>query len=75
MRTLLIGALAATLVGCSCLLPPQASMEACTNGFACFDRTTASQPIELASNQSNCNVRVRPETSRRIAEFSKHEAD
>jgi hypothetical protein len=49
MRTLLIGALAATLVGCSCLLPPQASIEGCTdaNGFACFDRMAASQPIEL----------------------------
>ena len=48
MRTLLIGALAATLVGCSCLLPPQASMEACTdaNGLACFDMTAANQPIE-----------------------------
>ena len=48
MRVLLIGALAATLVGCNCLLPPQASIEACTvaNGFACFDRTAASQPIE-----------------------------
>jgi Type VI secretion system VasI, EvfG, VC_A0118 len=48
MRTLLIGLLAATLVGCSCLLPPQAGMESCTdaNGFACFDRTAASQPIE-----------------------------
>jgi hypothetical protein len=48
MRTLLIGALAATLVGCSCLLPPQASIEGCTdgNGFACFDRMAASQPIE-----------------------------
>ena len=48
MRTLLIGTLAATLVGCSCLLPPQASMEACTDasGFACFDRTVASQPVE-----------------------------
>jgi hypothetical protein len=48
MRTLLIGTLAATLVGCSCLLPPQASREACTdaNGFACYDRTAASQPIE-----------------------------
>jgi hypothetical protein len=48
MRTLLVGALAATLVGCSCLLPPQASIEGCTdaNGFACFDRTAASQPIE-----------------------------
>ncbi len=48
MRALLIGALAATLVGCSCLLPPQAGIEGCTdaNGFACFDRTAASQPIE-----------------------------
>ena len=48
MRTLLIGALSATLVGCSCLLPPQASMEACTdaNGLACFDMTAANQPIE-----------------------------
>jgi hypothetical protein len=48
MRTLLIGALAATLVGCSCPLPPQASMESCTNAnrSACFDRMAASWPIE-----------------------------
>jgi len=48
MRTLLIGVLAATLAGCSCLSPPQAGVEACTdaNWFACFDRTAASQPIE-----------------------------
>ena len=49
MRTILVGTLAATLVGCSCLLPPQTVMESCTdaNGFACFDRMAASQPIEL----------------------------
>ena len=48
MRTLLMGVLAATLVGCSCPLPPQASMEACTdpNGFGCLNRTAASRPIE-----------------------------
>jgi hypothetical protein len=48
MRTLLIGVLAVTLAGCSCLSPPQAGVEACTDGnwFACFDRTAASQPIE-----------------------------
>src|SRR5437667_3684596 len=48
MRTILVGTLAATLVGCSCLLPPQTVMESCTdaNGFACFDRAVASQPIE-----------------------------
>jgi hypothetical protein len=48
MRTALVGALAATLVGCSCPWPPPAGMESCAgaNGFACFDRTAASQPIE-----------------------------
>ena len=47
MRALLIGALAATLVGCSCLLPPQASVEGCpdANGLACIDRSSASLPI------------------------------
>jgi hypothetical protein len=47
MRALVIGALAATLVGCSCLLPPQASIEGCTdaNGLACFGRSSASEPI------------------------------
>jgi hypothetical protein len=48
MRTLLIGALAATLAGCSCPSLPHASMEPCTdtNRFACFDRTAASWPVE-----------------------------
>jgi hypothetical protein len=47
MRTLLIVALAATLVGCSCPLLRQASLEACpdANGF-CFDGMPVSQPIE-----------------------------
>ena len=64
MRTLLIGALAATLVGCSCLVPPQAGMEACmdANGFACFDKTAASQPIEprpasFKANSETINVK------------------
>jgi Type VI secretion system VasI, EvfG, VC_A0118 len=48
MRALLVGALATTLVGCGCLSPPRAAMKSCTdgNGFACFDRTAASWPIE-----------------------------
>ena len=46
MRTLLIGALAATLVGCSCLLPPQASMEACTDTNGCLNRMAATRPVE-----------------------------
>jgi Type VI secretion system VasI, EvfG, VC_A0118 len=51
VRALLIGALAATLAGCSCLLPPQASIEGCTDakGGACFDRMAAGQPIEPKS--------------------------
>ena len=64
MRTLLIGTLAATLVGCSCLLPPQASMEACTdpNGFGCLNRTAASRPIEptpASSRTSSATTRVK----------------
>ena len=63
MRTLLIGTLVATLVGCSC--PPQASMEACTdaNGFGCLNRTAASRPIEPAPASSKTNsatTRVKP---------------
>jgi hypothetical protein len=48
MRTLLVGALAATLASCSCPLRPQTGLESCTdaNGFGCFDRMAASQPIE-----------------------------
>jgi hypothetical protein len=48
MRLLLIGALAATLVGCSCPLRPQVGMELCpdANGFACFDSTDRSLSIE-----------------------------
>jgi hypothetical protein len=47
MRTLVIVALAATLVGCSCPLQRQASLDACpdANGF-CYDGTPANQPIE-----------------------------
>jgi hypothetical protein len=57
MRTLLIGVLAATLVGCSCPLPPQASMEACTdpNGFGCLNRMAASRPIEPTPQSSKTN--------------------
>ena len=65
MRTLLIGALAATLVGCSYPLPPQASMEACTdaNGLGRLNRTAASRPIEPApasSRTSSETTKVKP---------------
>jgi hypothetical protein len=65
MRTLLIGTLAATLVGCSRLLPPQVGMEACTDAhpFACFNRIAASQPIEpkpASSKTSSATTKPRP---------------
>ena len=55
MRTLLIGILAATLVGCSYPLSPQASMEACANpnGFGGGpNKMAASRPIEPAPASS-----------------------
>ena len=73
MRTLLVGALAATLVGCNCRLPQQANIESCTdaNRFACFDRAAASQPIEpepasfktnLATKEINSTIAAKTET-------------
>jgi hypothetical protein len=60
MRTLLIGTLAASLVGCSRLLPP----EACTDAhpFACFNSIAAGQPIEptpASSKTSSATTKVR----------------
>ena len=57
MRTLLIGALAATLVGCSYPSPPQASMDACTDatGLGCLNMTAASRQIEPAPALSKTN--------------------
>jgi hypothetical protein len=48
VRTILVGALAATLVGCSFPLRQQAGFDSCAdaNGLTCLDRTAASQPIE-----------------------------
>ena len=45
MRTLLIGALAVILAGCSCLNSPQAMLEGCTSK-GCFYTTAASPPVE-----------------------------
>lgn len=57
MRTLLMGALSATLVGCSCPSRQQAALDSCAdaNGFARFDKTAASQPIEPTPVSSKIN--------------------
>jgi hypothetical protein len=55
MRTLLIGALAATLVGCSCPQTSQLSMQT-------FERTSAGQPIEaepVSLNAKSATSKVR----------------
>jgi hypothetical protein len=67
MRTLLIVALAATLVGCSCPLQRQASLEACpdASGF-CFDGMPVSQPIEPEPSSfrpHSAKVKVKPTTA------------
>ena len=48
MRTLLIGALAVTLIGCSCVLPPQADLNGCSqgNGLPCPSRTAEDTRVE-----------------------------
>jgi hypothetical protein len=74
MRTLLISALAATLVGCSYPLRPQTGTEsfAHANGFACFDRGAAGQPIEpkpvsfkttFATTEIKSTVAAKPSSS------------
>jgi hypothetical protein len=64
MRTLVVGALAASLVGCGCFVSPQSGIEACTGadarGFACFDRNAGSrlsqapepEPASFGSNST-----------------------
>ena len=45
MRTLLIGALCAILIGCSCPVPPRGVVETCTSR-GCYSRTANTIPIE-----------------------------
>ena len=73
MRTLFIGTLAVTLVGCSCLLPPQESMETCMDPFGCPSRTAASRPIEPApasSRTSSATTRSRSTVTAKAEEPS-----
>jgi hypothetical protein len=60
MRTLLISALAASLIGCTCLAPPEASFRDCTDGLACFDGTAASPQIKPKPAASKVDPVARP---------------
>ena len=75
MRTLLVGTLAATLVGCSCLSPPQENVDACLdpNGFGCLNRTAASRSAEPApapSRTSSAITRARSTVAAKAEEPS-----
>ena len=75
MRTLLIGVLAATLVGCSYPLSPQASMEACAdpNGFGGLNKMAASRPVEPApasSRTSSATTKVKSAIAAKAEERS-----
>jgi len=60
MRTLIVGALATTLVGCSCFVSPQSGIEACAgadgHGFACFDRNVAPSRLSQATEPEPSSV-------------------
>ena len=70
MRTLFIGALAVSLVGCSCFVSPRAGVEACLgaggNGLACFDRTAIAQATEPEPPSSDTNS-ARPRIKSKVA--------
>jgi hypothetical protein len=62
MRTLVVGTLAATLVGCSSPLPPRTVMEACpdADGLACFDRAVAGQPKPASFKAKSTTTKAKP---------------
>jgi hypothetical protein len=75
VRTLLIGALSATLVGCSCPLRQQTSLDSCAdaNGFARFDRTAAGQPIEptpVSTRTNSAPLEIKPTIAAKTAKPS-----
>jgi hypothetical protein len=75
MRTLLIGGLAATLVGCSCYVPPppSAAMEECplSKGFACFDKTSVGSPTVIRPTPSRVSVETKKQQQPVVASMPK----
>jgi hypothetical protein len=84
MRTLFAGALAATVVGCSCYVSPQAGLDTCVggSGLACLDRSSVNQTIEPEPAASDTNRSARKAGSRSatrreqpVSAHARHEAD
>lgn len=70
MRTLIVGALAATLVGCSCRVTPLSGLDACTgaDGFACWDRNSgAPQRTAPVPSSSDASITIPNEKAARRA--------
>jgi len=85
MRTPLVCALAATVVGCSCYAPPQASVDACTaSGLACLHRSSLSQKIEpepaafdagLSAPKTRSKIAARTEKPKPPSAHARHKTD
>lgn len=62
MRTLIAGALAATLAGCSCYMTPQSGLQACAgaDGFACLGKNSGGPPW-TAEKASSSGASAPPE--------------
>jgi len=78
MRTLIAGALAASLVGCSCYLTPRSDLEACTgaDGFACLDRNSTARrqtaPEPSSSEPSTATPAEKPARRAATKRLSAH---
>jgi hypothetical protein len=82
MRTLVLGALAATLAGCSCFLSPQAAIDACASadgtGIGCHDKSGAASRLSQATipdsaEANSTSARARsPQAARTPKASSKH---
>ena len=79
MRTLVLGAFAATLAGCSCFLSPQAGIDACASadgtGIACRDRNSAASRLSQATvpdsaEANSTSPRARSQQAARTAKAS-----
>jgi hypothetical protein len=76
LRTTLIIALAATMVGCSRQPPHQEAVESYTDkhGFACSNRTAADQPIKLASLKTDHRTKLAKLTIAAMGKPPRHRA-
>ena len=70
MRTLFIGALCATLIGCGCPVPQRGVVETCASQ-GCFSRTAATTPIEQKRPPFRPEPKITTVTSKKVATAAK----